>query len=68
MKILEDGKIADDKRNKEIENETDPEKKKKLQQENMQEKLLLAKKLKQYKEDMEIKVSTYEKQLKEKNN
>ncbi len=68
LKILEDGKIADDKRNQEIENETDPEKKKKLQQENMQEKLLLAKKLKQVKEDMEIKISSYEKQLKENNN
>ena len=65
MKILEDGKIADDKRNEEIEKETDPEKKKKLQQENMQEKLLLAKKLKQAKEDMEIKISSYERQLKE---
>ena len=65
LKILEEGKKADEKRNEEIKNESDPEKKKKMEQENMQEKLLLAKKLKQVKEDMEIKVSAYEKKLKE---
>ena len=67
LKILEDGRIADEKRYEKIEKEKDPKKKENLEQENMKEKIHLAKKLKEIKEDMEIKISEYEKKLKEKN-
>ena len=67
LKVLEDGRIADEKRYEKIEKEKDPKKREKLEQENMKEKINLAKKLKEIKEDMEIKISEYEKKLKEKN-
>ena len=67
LKVLEDGRIADEKRYAKIEKEKDPKKREKLEQENMKEKINLAKKLKEIKEDMENKISEYEKKLKEKN-
>ena len=68
LKVLEEGRIADEKRCQKIEKEKDPKKKEKLEQENMKEKVNLAKKLKEIKDDMEIKVSEYEKKLKQEHN
>ena len=66
MKVLEEGKKADQQRKENIQKEIDPIKKRKLEQESMQEKKNLAKRLKEIKEDMEIKILAYEKKLSEK--
>ena len=66
MKVLEEGKKADQQRTENIQNEIDPIRKRKLEQESMQEKKNLAKRLKEIKEDMEIKILAYEKKLTEK--
>ena len=66
MKVLEEGKKADQQRTENIQKEIDPLRKRKLEQESMQEKKNLAKRLKEIKEDMEIKILAYEKKLTEK--
>ena len=66
MKVLEEGKKADQQRTENIQKEIDPLRKRKLEQESMQEKKNLAKRLKEIKEDMEIKILAYEKKLSEK--
>ena len=66
MKVLEEGKKADEQRTENIQKEIDPLRKRKLEQESMQEKKNLAKRLKEIKEDMEIKILAYEKKLTEK--
>ena len=66
MKVLEEGKKADQQRTENIQKEIDPIRKRKLEQESMQEKKNLAKRLKEIKEDMEIKILAYEKKLTEK--
>ena len=66
MKLLEEGKKADQQRTENIQKEIDPLRKRKLEQESMQEKKNLAKRLKEIKEDMEIKILAYEKKLSEK--
>ena len=65
IKLLEEGKKADQKRSENIAKEKDPEKKKRLEQENIQEKMNLAKRLKEAREDLENKITSYEKQLRQ---
>ena len=64
LKLLESEKKADIQRNEKIEKEKDPNKRKKLEEENEKEKINLAKRIKKYTEDMEIKINAYEQKLK----
>ena len=63
IKLLEEGKRDDQIRYNIISNEKDPVKKKKLEEENAKEKMNLAKRLKEAREDLENKIIAYEKEL-----